>query len=324
MDGILYEPRLKCQLFDFSAADQVSPLGSDSATFLNAEQYPVRITHVAACIRNQGPDAPEGVSSDPRLVQRIGLRMRSHDTFYMNDEFVRLPLWGTQVVAGANPISRSVSSWTFHFGPRGSDGARAGVFMGSKDNFKVEVALEFPIDADTEVSMDVWATFHGVGALSRRPKQITGIYTFTAADGTKPRSLGANQAFLNDGTEPLEITKMTIHCGAPNGTAGTNPVGDIRRLRVSVKQNGNGTNQRWTTTPAIMTNPPTLDLASCVPAALWGLTTGQAIVHRLPDNSDNYPGWLWFPNEGMTLDVQPATGVRCAVYIALIGHIVVK
>lgn len=321
LDGIAYEPRVKAQLFDFSASGASATVqASDDATFINAEQYPIRITHVLAAIRDQGPNPTvEAASSDPRLVQRFGLRIRAHDTFYMNDEFVRLPLWGTEVIAGASPISRAVASWKFGYGKD-----RIGVFMGSKDNFEVMVALEYPVDPITEVGLGVWVTFHGVGAISRRPKQLTGFRTFTAADGVSSRSMGANQMFLNDGTEPLEICEMTVHAQASNGTAGTDPSGNIRRLRVSVRQVGNGTNQRWTTTPHLTTSPPMFNMNDCIPAPLWGLTTGQAIVHELPKNSDGYPGWLWMPNSGLTLEVQPAAAVQAACYIGLAGHIVVK
>lgn len=319
MDGILYEPRIKCQLFDFSNATQVRPLASDDATFINGEQYPVRVTHIVAAIRDQGPNPyVVAASSDPRLVQQIGLRVRAHDTFYMNDEFVRLPLWATQPTAGPDPVSRALSSWTFGFGKH-----RSGVFMGSKDNFQVHVALEYPVDADEEEGLGVWVTFHGVGAESRRPKQLTGFRTFTAADGVAPRAI-APQSFLNDGTEPLEITEITVHCQAPDGTAGTDPSGNIRRLRMKVQQSGNGTNQRWTNTPNIASPiPGIVNLDDCVPASLWGLTTGRSVVHELPKNSDEYPGWLWYPNEGMTLEVQPAPDLQTAVYVALVGHIVV-
>lgn len=319
MDGILYEPRLKAQLFDFSNTTQITPLASDDATFINSEQYPVRITHIVAAIRDQGPDPfVESADSDPRLIQQIGLRVRAHDTFYMNDEFVRLPLWATQPTAGPDPVSRSLSSWTFGFGKH-----RIGTFMGSKDNFQVHVALEYPVNADTEVSLGVWVTFHGVGAYSRRPKQLTGFRSFTAADGVNPRAI-APQSFLNDGTEPLEITEVTVHAQAADGTSGTDPVGNIRRLRMKIQQAGNGTNQRWTTTPQIASPiPGIINLDDCVPATLWGLTTGRSVVHELPKNSDEYPGWLWYPNEGMTLEVQPAAGLQTAVYVGLVGHIVV-
>lgn len=320
MDGILYEPRLKVQLFDFSDSTQVRPLASDDATFINSEQYPVRITHIVAAIRDQGPDPfVAEATSDPRFIQQIGLRMRSQGTFYMNDEFVRLPLWANQAIAGSDSVTRALSSWTWGFGKD-----RVGVFMGSKDNFQVHVALEYPVDEEEEVSLGVWVTFHGVGAYSRRPKHISGFRSFTAADGVNPRAI-APQSFLNDGTEPLEITEMTIHAQAADGDdAQTNPVGNIRRLRVKVQQAGNGTNQRWTTTPAITSPiPGIINLDDCVPASLWGLTTGRSVVHELPKNSDNYPGWLWYPNEAATLEVQPVAGLQTAVYVGLVGHIVV-
>ncbi len=307
-DGVCYEPRLKTQLFDFKVDAQVSPLASDDATFLNNEQDPVRITHLVAAIRDDGT----GEGTDPRLVQRFGLRIRAHDTYYMNDQFVQLPLWANRVVAATDVATRSLASWVYGFGAH-----RGGFFMGDRDNLEVKVALEYAVDAETEEALTVWVTFHGVGAISRRPKQLTGFRTFTAADGTASRAI-APEAYRNDGTEPLEITEMTIHVQAADAGAGADPTGNIRRVKVLARQNGNGTNQRWTSTPAA-------EPGNLVPAALWGLTTGRAIVHELPKNDDGYPGWLWYPDEGLTLEVMPNAGLTpCAVYIGLVGHIVVK
>lgn len=320
-DGILFEPRLKVQLFDFTSTDQVRPLASDDAVFLNAEQYPIRITHLVAAVKDYGTLLPGGASSDPRLVQRIGLRIRAHDTYYMNDQYVNLPLWATERVAAPDVVTRALSTWRLAFGKHrrnasGGLAGRSGTFMGDRDSFEVKLALEYPVDAETEVELTVDVTFHGVGAISRRPKHLTGSYTFDESDGTASRQIPI-EAFRNDGTEPLEITNVTVSVQAPTGTAGSDPTGNIRRVRMSIRQIGNGTNQRWTTTSA--------ESAQLVPASLWGLSTGRAVVHELPKNDDDYPGWLWDPNQGLTLEVLPnAASVRCGVYIGLAGHIVVK
>ncbi len=319
-DGILFEPRLKVQLFDFSAVDQVRPLASDDAVMINAEQYPVRITHIVAAIRDQGPDIINGASSDERLVQRIGLRIRAHDTYYMNDQYVNLPLWATERVAASDVVTRSLSSMKLSYGKQKRDASggiagRAGTFMGDRDAFEVKLALEYPVDEETEESITVQVAFHGVGAISRRPKHLTGEFTFLPKDGTATRTIPI-ESYRNDGTEPLEITNVTVQVSAPDGTASSNPVGNIRRVRMSIRQDGNGTNQRWTTTTA--------ESVSLVPASLWGVNVGRAIIHELPKNDDDYPGWLWDPNQGLTLEVLPNPSVRCAVYVGLYGHIVVK
>lgn len=321
-DGILFEPRLKVQLFDFTSVDQVRPLASDDSVFINAEQYPVRITHIVAAIRDGGSlETDAGGSNDPRLIQRIGLRIRAHDTYYMNDQYVNLPLWATERVAAPEYVTHALSSMKCSFGKHRRDASgglagRTGTFMGDRDSFEVKLALEYPVIAETEVDLTVEVTFHGVGAISRRPKHLSGSYTFVAADGTASRQIPI-EAFRNDGTEPLEITNITIQAQAPSGTAGSDPSGNIRRVRMAIRQIGNGTNQRWTTTSA--------ESVQLVPASLWGLSTGRAVVHELPKNDDDYPGWLWDPNQGLTLEVLPTSAsVRCGVYIGLAGHIVVK
>jgi len=301
MDGILYEPRLYTQLFDFTDPDQVRPLASDDAVFRNGEQYPVRITHLVAAIRDTGVVQ----TRDPRFVQRFGVRLRAHDTYYMNDEFCLLPLFHNTVTSAAEVVSRSVSSWTFAHP----------TYMGARDGFEVKLALEYGVSAQFEESIRVWVTFHGVGAISRRPKQLTGYKDFVPADGTAIRAIPI-EFYRNDGTEPLEVTGITVHVQAADGLVGADPSGNIRRVKLSVRQSGNGTNQRWTATP-------TSEPGNLVPASLWGLTTGRCVVHELPEN-DNYPGWLWYPNEGLTVEVMPNPNVDRAVYVGLVGHICVK
>lgn len=303
-DGILYEPRIYAQKFDFSTSGTLSPQDSDDNLFVNGEQYPVRITHILAQIRDGG-----GAGTEERLIQSYALRVRSNDTYYMNGfDPTPLPLFHNVVTASANEVvSRSTSTWRFPHP----------YFMGDRDTMDVKVELEYPVDAQTEQSIEVWVQFHGFGALSRRPKELHGFVTFTAAS---PGLLTVPDSFFrNDGTEPLEIHSVDIFVKPPAGSAGSNAIGNIRRARLSFRQVGNGTNQRWTNSDALNVDT--------VPAGLFGLTTGRAITHVLPVQTDSRGrGWIWEPNQGLTLEV---TGPNAApflsqVYIALAGEIIVK
>jgi hypothetical protein len=304
-DGILYEPRIYCQKFDFSTAGVVSPLYSNEDIFRNGEQYPVRITHILAMICDGNAQAG---AIDERLLQVYRLRIRSNDTYYMSgDTPLPLPIWHDKVTATSGPVSRSTTSWRFAHP----------FYMGGRDTLSVQVELEYPVDALTETSVEVWVQFHGFGALSRRPKELHGYVTFTP---TSPPILTIPDTFFrNTGDEPLEMHSVDIYVAPPSGSAGSNAVGNIRRARLSIRQVGNGTNQRWTVSDALNTDT--------VPAGLMGLTTGRAMTHVLPIQTDQRGrGWIWEPNQGLSLEVTgPASGPTLSqLYIALAGEIIVK
>lgn len=303
-DGILYEPRVYAQKFNFSQANTLNPQFSDEDIFRNGEQYPVRITHMLAAIRDGNGLAG---STNERLTQAYGLRVRVLDTFYMNDDAVPLPAFNDVVTAASDIVSKSTSSWRFAHP----------FFMGGRDSLSVQVALEYPVDQLTEGSIRVWVTFHGFGALSRRPKELHGNVVFDSASA--PVLTIADGFYRNDGTEPLEVHSMVINVEPPTGSAGSDPLGNIRRARVSVRQIGNGTNQRWTNSEAF-----NLDT---VAASLFGVTSGRAVTHVLPIQTDlRGRGWIWEPNQGLTLEVSgPQSGPALSeLYIALLGEIIVK
>jgi len=305
-DGILYEPRIYSQVFDFSTAGTLSPQFSSEDIFKNGEQYPVRITHILAIIKDNTGGAG---TSDERAIQSYSLRIRSNDTYYMNGNTpVPIPLWANVVTSGPEVTSRSTSSWRFAHP----------FFMGDRDTMSVQVQLDVPIGF-TEVSQDVWVQFNGFGALSRRPKELAGFCQFTV---TSPTLLTIPDGFFrNDGTEPLEIHSMDVYVPpARLVQSGGSTLGNIRRARISVRQVGNGTNQTWTSSDALNVDT--------VPTGLFGLTTGRAMAHVLPIQVDQRGrGWIWEPNQGLQLEVTgPLSGITelSQLYIALAGEIIVK
>lgn len=298
-DGKLYEPRIYSQTFNFDQSGLVNPLYSDEDLFRNAEQYPVRITHVLAQIR----DASGATSIAERDLQGYSLRFRMNDTFYMNDDPTPVPLFHNVPCAASDIITRATSTWKFNHP----------VYMGNRDTFQVRVALEYAVDVSTEATLQVWVAFHGFGALSRRPKELAGYTTFNPQSGELVIPDGF---FRNDGTEPLEI--HAVHCTVlpPTGSAGIGAVGNIRRPRLSIRLVGNGTNQNWSTSD----NPN-----NTVCAGLWSATTSRAMVHALPFAADNARGWIWEPNQGLQIEVTgPLSGpTQSQINIALLGEIVV-
>lgn len=306
-DGILYEPRIYCDIFRLSSSQLVDAGSPD--VFRNGEENPVRITHMMAAVRSANVATP----TDDRLIQRVGVRLRDHDDWYMSSEFMPLPHMHNVVTAPVDTMAQNIASWKFE----------RPVLMAKRDAFEVKVALEAAIpDADGTVMVCV--TFHGVGAISRKPKQVSGYVEFVFADGIASKTIPTDR-FRNRGSEPLEVDVMVI--SASPGSTATSPVGTIRNTRVSVRQIGSGTLTRWTVCPvtSIPTNPL---IDQTVPAVLWGQSVGRCVVHRFPDADDGLPGWLWYPNQGLQPELNSLVSLGedddIAVYFAMAGYAIIK
>lgn len=260
--GVIEEPRVYYDTITLAADGVVSE--ADRATFINGEQFPVRITHFATYLR---PNFDQATGLDERFIQRVGLRLMFHDQYYQSREFVPAPLWSNKVVAGPAPLTTGFVSHTFE----------RPVILSARDSLRVDVALESTPTYPRLVSV----SFTGVGMLSKRPYFLASKREL--AD-TIMRTLDTAD-FRNDGAEPIALTDMVVHCGAEE--LAQTGAGDVRQVRVQIQQIGNGTNARWFVGP---TNPP---LAQC-PAPLLGLTQGRAIIHQIPGE-----GVLLEPAEGI-------------------------
>jgi hypothetical protein len=290
--GIIEEPR---GYFDRLAMDtslaRTATFGTPNI-FLNGEQFPVRILYMTASVAYL--DQEGNADQNERLIQRIGLRMRHHDNFYMRNEYVPLPLWSNCHTAASEVVTQGTSSYVFE----------RPLVLSSRDALVVRAVLE-----DTPATaVPVSVSFTGVGIYSKRPYFLFGevfLSDETAA------GLPVEQ-FRNDGAEPMLITDMTVNVGAPIGDA--DPTGISRRARISVHQNGNGTNALWFTSPGAL-------LDEYAPAQLLGPSTGRAIVHRFPGD-----GLLWEPGEGLQVSARPL-GVEfpdVSLDLGLLGYIAVQ
>ena len=74
LDGVLYEPRVYFDTFLVSSDLNSSQIvaGSPNNIFVNGEQFPVSLQYMTASLL----PSLAGDLSDPRLLQRIGLRER--------------------------------------------------------------------------------------------------------------------------------------------------------------------------------------------------------------------------------------------------------
>jgi hypothetical protein len=285
------EPRLFADTFAFDGALQRIMAQPD--VFRNGEKFPLRITHLIMAAQFAAEDEQTPVGGDERIVQRYGLRIRAHDTYYMNALSTPLPLWANKPVTASDVITRAQACWRFD----------RSFILGNRDTIEIQVALLVAPETGTE---RVAVAFDGVGLYSRQPKRLTG---YLDINDEVTHTLDADD-FRNDGTEPMEIHTATIH-HTPD-TAQSNPVGNIRNVRTRMRVNGNGTNQWWNW---MAVSSPT----QLVPANLLGLATGRAIVHRLPGD-----GWIWYPNEGVTPEMESFDTTRTdTILLAMAGYVMV-
>lgn len=308
-DGVQVEPRLWWNEFVFEAAGS-SLVTADDNVFYNGDQYPVRITHITAAMRPRDTDPsppPSILQGDERLIQRYGLLIETHDTFYQNPLHCPLPLWHNVCSAGMQAISTGYASVRF----------QRSFPLAQRQSWQVRVQLEnLPVDERT-----VGITFHGVGRISRRP------YLFNGQVALSTLVLGNIDPFelRAQGGEPVDIWGMSLFCSAIADV--NDAAGDLRQLRVSIRSTGNGTQSNWEHGPI-----PSAGSQQLAPAILWGVTTGRAIVHALP-RTDEGPdgglyGWLVQPGQGFTVSmlnfetVHQAT-IEEAVWLGFYGYIVI-
>jgi len=291
-EGIIEEPRAFYDTFTLQA-DQVETV-SHPDVFINGEQFPIVLTQLSAAIRPTFATQPPNPTLDERFIQRMGLRLSFHDQYYQSRDFVAVPLWLNKVVAAADLVTQGSSAWTFE----------RPFVLSARDSLRVEVALESAPAANNTRRVTVSAM--GTGMLSKRPYFLSSSLEL---DSVVPRIM-PTQGFRNDGAEPIAITDMAIHCGGESQA----PVGqgDIRQLRLNVRQIGNGTQAEWLQGPTVP-----VPLAQ-MPAVLAGYTSGRAIVHRFPGK-----GLLWEPGEGITIDAVALdpTVVGFELAVSLSGYI---
>lgn len=285
--GVIEEPRV---FFDIVQLDDSTVIvAGNPDVFVNGEQFPIRLTHMSMALV---PDFAQSVGLDERYIQRAGVRLKFHDQYYQSRDFVAAPLWLNKVVAAASAVTQGTSGWTFD----------RPVILSARDSLLVQVEL----NTAPSVSREITVSFTGTGLLSRRPYFFSGAVNL---DNANPTTIPTAN-FRNDGTEPVALTDMTVHCSADfDDQSGQ---GDIRYARISVRQVGNGTQADWFQGPTV---PSPIER---IPATLLGYTNGRALVHQFPGE-----GLLWEPGEGISFDMQSVSDAASGldVGISLCGYI---
>lgn len=299
--GVIEEPRLYYETLAIIASADAgqTPVFADASTYVNGEDFPVRITHMVLSTAVDGQDdeeTPVVLTPPEDTIQRVGLQLRFHDQFYMNDTYVPIPCWGTQVNASSdtiNPGTASLKPWR-------------PLVLSVRDTLVVNLRLRQYVSSLGGVPVTVTVT--GVGLLSKRPYLMSGgqVLTNTSQLNIPPEN------FKNDGAEPILITDLTINVAA--GIDDTTAIGDARNVEVGVRQVGNGTNAEW-----VVSSPsqPPLCLASC-----WGTYSGRALVHQFPGN-----GLVWEPGEGILVSASALPYIPdlvTTVGVALVGYIAIQ
>lgn len=292
------EPRVFFDRVTFDGSNRIGLVHPE--IFRNGEKSPLQIKYIMAAMLEQDVYPPSNpIIGDERMVQKYGMRIFDHGSFYMNGDYIPLPLWHNKTTAAADFISKAVSVWRFDRPLR----------MASRDSFEIKINLEIA----TTSTRHVQVTFEGYGEISKVPYIFTGGIDVTSDDGTNEVDISPD-LFKNEGLEPVVIETITVNCGPDDED--TDAEGDIRDLNISVRQVGYGTNRDWVTGPL---NPIVF---SRVPAQLLGLSQGRCVVHELPAD-----GWIWEPNEGVTiqLEQQLPTPQRAGevVLIGMAGYLLV-
>jgi hypothetical protein len=299
LKGIIEEPRV---FFDEIAIGNYPIQNfSGSDIFKNGERFPIRLTHLTlgpVFSLDEGADPPAPFPE--QVIQRMGVQFRFHDQWYMNPNFVAAPNWSNIPTATPPGVNETTASWRF-IRP---------VILGTRDTMEIQVGLLIPPPPQTAVPVSV--TFVGLGIESKRPYFFNGqIGLFDTALRSIPT---AN--FRNDGAEPVMLTDLVVNTGGATGADVAVGIGNIRNVRIQIKQVGNGTNARWMIGP--VTPGP-----QAVCASNLGILTGRCIVHEFPGD-----GLLWEPGEGIDIAVQAldqAEGLATSkLSIALAGYISIQ
>ena len=291
--GVINEPRIYWDEVPQNSSATFITEGTPGV-FINGEQFPVRLTHMSAGVRflDQGDDV-----DDTAGIQRIGLRMVYHDQFYMSPQFLPLPVWANKLIAMPTPQGFGNSHWDFV--------ANGQPFvLSARDTLTVTVQLQEEVAGPATIPVNV--IFTGIGALSKRPYLLNGAANLANLTQTDLSTVDVR----NDGSEPIVITDMVANIGGPSNNS---PAGQIGRLRLNIKQIGNGTNARWFSGPATPVSIPNM------PAVLAGITSGRGVVHQFPGD-----GLIWEPGEGITIQTQATIdGVESVLVLGLAGYIMV-
>jgi hypothetical protein len=346
-EGVLVEPRFYYDILDFPrlvdssgpSPDSTIVANSDPGAYVNAEQFPVRLTQMIVSVLPMiQPDNPE-VLVYPALsdVQKVFLRVERYGEFYMSEIPLRAVNFANKNVAPPTSTGQGTVMHKFH----------TPVVLASRDSFRVEFSLSTPLGYNS-----VWfppygdgtlgqsgaaviepgnlrcnVQFAGVGMISGRPYVFGGEGTFVGGSWVVDSA-----QMINASNEPVAITQVTASANF-NVALVFNPIfpdalppgtfpADVRFMSIQIRQQGNGTQANWMRGP---TNPVNI---TRMPLSLLGTDMGSAVVHEIPgDGLTLEPGETVRVQGNFALPELPAEvpmpQFRFPVYVAFAGYIMV-
>lgn len=317
-DGVREEPRIWFDQIplDFSTlSTDDGTFNTDSDAYINGERFPVRITHMLVSLGEQYDAETGALIIDPKLpmqlLEGVDLRVRKGDAYYMAEQFVAAPAWKTKVTANPIAFGDQGVSWTFD---------RPNILSARDTLIVTASALMDQVQLVTtglDFTARLTVSFTGIGVQSRAPYFLSSSRTVT--DSAPVQFDTAD--LQNAGSEPIALTDMTFQQSIEVDGGSTNE-GSVRAFSIQVRQNGNGTNANWISTPKPV--PPGVPL-SRANASMLGLTAGPALVHAFPGD-----GWLVEPNQGFRVQARVRAtapsdieNTEIPVFVGFAGYIVV-
>jgi len=246
--GVLNEPRIFYDVIPQNTSSTVITSGTPGV-FVNGEQFPIHLTHLTAA---QAYLDQTGAVADEQLIQRIGMRLVFHNQFYMNAQFVPVPLWGNKVVAAPDAVTFGNAHWNFV--KNGNP-----FVLSARDTLVVRVRLNDASAPTSGVPVNVITT--GFGMLSKRPYLFNSETILTTLQRTNLSTVDLR----NDGLEPIVITDITVTVSSE--VEDSSPVGIIGRVSLNIMQVSNGTGAWWFAGPQTPVPIPEMQ------ATLLGVTT---------------------------------------------------
>ncbi len=310
-DGVREEPRVWYDQvpLDFSVVNEDGIFNLDSDSFINGERFPVRMTHIVLSLGEQYDAESDELIVDPtlpiQLLEGVDLRICELDSYYMSESYVAVPAWMNKVSSSPTAMGDQGVSYTFD----------RPVILSSRDSMQVQISALFDTTSVGDFVGQATVSFTGIGVQSKRPVFMSSTVTVTDS-----KAISFNPSDLqNNGMEPVALVGMAFQQRTSVGTDSYRFTGSVRAWSIQCRQNGNGTNANWFSTPKFPT------ALARINASNLGVTSGPGIVHELPGD-----GWLFEPNMGVRIQARvralapsEVTHTEIPLLVSLAGYIVV-
>jgi hypothetical protein len=293
--GRYYEPRILYDSITLETSGASQQRFFDPNTFRNGEQWPLHVTHLVWAVRRRS-----AATTDERLLQRVGLRLHWHDSYYMQDVLAPVPSWLNVRTGLPAPYDAAVSVWNF----------LRPILLPTRGSMAVHVSLETALGVG--VTRRVAVAFHGKGADTKQARELSSFIDAGPTADADQR-ITPSTDYSNDGSEEIIIESMTVNVLGQSDVS--TDVGDVRAARIRIGMENGGTGADFTRTSG---SSPAPGPRGC-PASLLGLDGGRAVVHKIPRG-----GWVLHPGRGFRAEARNVSaGSQIEISMGVVGYVVV-